>query len=135
MLRKQPAMAEHGLFTEMVSAGRTQVSKKTPKRAAKRAQHAVDGMLAQAGSIDNTELRQEFVINAIADCVRKVLGQDSTSRVPTQKALKDMGVDSLMSIELRNSLGELAGETLPATLVFDYPTVDAIASFLLTKVV
>eukprot|EP01047_Picozoa_sp_COSAG01_P024482 COSAG01_NODE_1514_length_10054_cov_14.063586_1_plen_2421_part_10 len=135
MLRKQPAMAEHGLFTEMVSAGRTQVSKKTPKRAAKRAQHAVDGMLAQAGSIDNAELRQEFVRNAIADCVRKVLGQDSTSRVPTQKALKDMGVDSLMSIELRNSLGELAGETLPATLVFDYPTVDAIASFLLTKVV
>ena len=44
----------------------------------------------------------------------------------------DLGVDSLMAVELRNVLG--AGlalqQTLPATLIFDYPSVQAIASYL-----
>ena len=48
------------------------------------------------------------------------------------RPLNDLGLDSLMAVELRNMLGaglELA-RPLPATLLFDYPTMDALADYL-----
>jgi hypothetical protein len=48
----------------------------------------------------------------------------------------DLGFDSLMAIQLRNqlSLGLGLKKPLPATLMFDYPTIDALAGQLLERV-
>jgi hypothetical protein len=42
------------------------------------------------------------------------------------------GLDSLGAVELRNSLEASLGLTLPGTLVFDYPTVDALSDYVLS---
>ena len=42
------------------------------------------------------------------------------------------GMDSLMSVTLQRSLSDSLGETLPASVVFDYPTVEALSDYLAT---
>ena len=68
--------------------------------------------------------------------VARVLGSDSSFLIDEHTPLNSLGLDSLMAVELRNRLGkglELE-RTLPATLVFDYPTITAITQFLLQDV-
>ena len=42
------------------------------------------------------------------------------------------GMDSLMSVTLQRSLSDSVGEVLPASVVFDYPTVEALAGYFTT---
>ncbi|HEV3076161.1 MAG TPA: acyl carrier protein, partial [Thermoanaerobaculia bacterium] len=42
----------------------------------------------------------------------------------------ELGLDSLLAVELRNALGSALGATLPVTLVFDHPSVQRLAEFL-----
>ncbi len=54
----------------------------------------------------------------------------SSAALPVEQPLKELGLDSLVAVEVRNRLGTLIGERLPATLLFDYPTVQALADHL-----
>jgi NADPH:quinone reductase-like Zn-dependent oxidoreductase/acyl carrier protein len=51
-------------------------------------------------------------------------------RVPQDKALRSLGLDSLMALELRNRLERNLRLKLSATLVWNYPTITAIATHL-----
>ena len=41
-----------------------------------------------------------------------------------------MGLDSLLAVELRNRLNETFAARYPATLLFDRPTIDALAAYI-----
>jgi polyketide synthase 12/myxalamid-type polyketide synthase MxaB len=77
-----------------------------------------------------------LLIGHVREQSLKVLGLDPGYPLDRRKPLQEMGLDSLMAVELRNRLG--AGlalpHKLPPTLVFDYPTVDALAAYLAGKV-
>jgi acyl carrier protein len=51
-------------------------------------------------------------------------------RVPQDKPLRSLGLDSLMALELRNRLERNLRLKLSATLVWNYPTITAIAAHL-----
>jgi acyl carrier protein len=62
------------------------------------------------------------------------LGLASATLIPLDQPLQNLGLDSLMAVELRNRLGARCGTKLPATLLFDYPTTHDLARYLLEKV-
>lgn len=49
-----------------------------------------------------------------------------------RRPLQELGLDSLAALELRNRLGRLVGAVLPASLLFDHPTIAALTEHLAT---
>ena len=64
----------------------------------------------------------------------RVLGLDPATEIDRREPLNALGLDSLMAVELRNSIGKLVGRILPATLLFKYPTVEALTGYLVSDV-
>jgi acyl carrier protein len=60
-----------------------------------------------------------------------ILGLDAAA-VEIDQGFFDMGFDSLMGLELKNRLEVAIRVPLPATLVFDYPTIRHLAEFIAT---
>ena len=55
------------------------------------------------------------------------------AHVSAEALLMSAGLDSLGAVELRKELATLSGLELPATLIFDYPSGEAIAGFLASQ--
>lgn len=74
--------------------------------------------------------RPEALVEALADLARSAIGLSASTPLPPKAALKDLGLDSLMSVEFRNLLVRAGGTALPVTLLFDYPTLEDLAGHL-----
>lgn len=87
---------------------------------------ALKPLVDEAPKGKEVEVICEFLRNELA----RVLGLGSGDEIGDQDRLFDLGLDSLMAVELRNRLQFSVGERLPATILFDYPTIVALAEYI-----
>ena len=80
-----------------------------------------------ASALAEVKQRVSAEVMAVAS---EILGPDVGSSEPLMAA----GLDSLSSVEFRNTVESRLGLELPSTLVFDYPTIEAIVSYVSTQI-
>ncbi|MFD3742212.1 type I polyketide synthase, partial [Streptomyces sp. NPDC058629] len=95
---------------------------------------------SRAGLVEKlAALREDERPRLLTELVRAeaavVLAHSSPEAIAVEREFRQLGFDSLTAVELRNRLATVTGLTLPATLIFDYPTPARLAAFLLDELV
>ncbi|NER24035.1 MAG: type I polyketide synthase [Symploca sp. SIO1C2] len=75
------------------------------------------------------ELR-ELLMTHVRSQIARVLGLTAPEQIEPRQALIDLGIDSLMAVELKNRLESSLGDSIPSTVLFDYPTLEALVDYL-----
>ncbi|THA34109.1 SDR family NAD(P)-dependent oxidoreductase [Streptomyces sp. A1277] len=75
--------------------------------------------------------RAEVLLDLVRGEVGAVLGRSAAASAKV--AFRELGVDSVLAVRLRDRLAAACGLRLPATLVYDYPTPAAVAAHLGAK--
>lgn len=78
--------------------------------------------------------RHGIIVEHVQEQVALVLGLDAGERPALRQGFAELGLDSLMAIELKNRFQGTLADSLPSTLIFDYPTVETLAAYLVTEV-
>jgi NAD(P)-dependent dehydrogenase (short-subunit alcohol dehydrogenase family)/acyl carrier protein len=74
--------------------------------------------------------RAAILRSCVIDAARRVMGHADAGQIRTDRPLMEQGLDSLMSVELRNLLSAGLGIPLPVGLLFNHPSVDDLARHL-----
>lgn len=113
--------------------------------------HIVDHLLprentdetGEAPSVPKTEFREalrncesterhDLLAEHVRTLVAESMGLASPQFVDPAAGFFQVGMDSLMSVTLQRALSESLGQVMPASVVFDYPTVVALSGYLAT---
>ena len=78
------------------------------------------------------ERRRDMLLDQVAMLAAKVMGLPPTESLDRSTGFFQLKMDSLMSVALQRALSDSLGEFLPASVVFDYPTVYSLTDYLAT---
>ncbi|WP_394832459.1 SDR family NAD(P)-dependent oxidoreductase [Pendulispora rubella] len=92
-----------------------------------------DASIAEALAAAAPRARRDHLDGFLKQNLSRVL-KVPVEHVRPQLTFKEMGFDSLMAIELRNRLEAGLSVSLSSTLIWRYPTLDELATFLLERV-
>ncbi|MBD9358027.1 beta-ketoacyl reductase [Methylomonas albis] len=76
--------------------------------------------------------RRSLLSALVSAEINRVLGAESNRFIAPRQRLFDSGLDSLTAVELKNRLSALLACPLNTTLLFDYPTLEALTNHLAT---
>ncbi|MCG0291078.1 SDR family NAD(P)-dependent oxidoreductase, partial [Streptomyces sp. PSAA01] len=118
--RPSPLLADLPEVRRLVGAGAASVVEET----------GVDrsALGERLAGLDAAEQRR-LLLDMVRRNVAAVLGHTDPESVPSHRAFKELGFDSVTAVEFRNRLGAATGLRLPATAVFDYPTPLVLAEY------
>jgi myxalamid-type polyketide synthase MxaB len=86
-------------------------------------------VLEQLAALTGEPLREALLAHLRAELAR-VLGYASPEQVDPEQRFTEMGVDSLLAVDLRNRLEAQLATALPVTLLFDHPDLRQLAAHL-----
>jgi acyl carrier protein len=110
--------AEQPLVAELVRGNAASAARRSPV--------SIGDRLNDAPEEARLDLLRDFTAGEVAAS----LGFGRDHRLDAQRPLMDLGVDSLVAVELRNALVKATWCALPVTLTFQFPTIAAIAGHL-----
>lgn len=109
-------------FADLVSQSRTKTAAQTNR----------SEVLEQLAAADSMKQRQEILEAHLQDVLGRVL-KLASHKIDRERALGSMGLDSLMGLEFVRRLSNSLEIAVPATVVFNYPTIRLLAAHLLQR--
>jgi len=76
--------------------------------------------------------RVPLLIDHLSGLAASLLGLDLDD-IETDRPLQELGIDSVTAVEMVERVGTAVGQSIPGTLLFDYPTIEAISAFIVDE--
>ncbi|RKN11893.1 type I polyketide synthase [Streptomyces radicis] len=124
-----PGGAATGTGTSAAPAGGTPRATAAPRPPLPFAPGVPDGLAVELSG-RGPEQQHRHLLGLVRRHAAAVLGYRDAARVGESATFKEAGLDSHMSLELRNSVGAATGLRLPSDVLFSHPTPDALAGHL-----
>jgi myxalamid-type polyketide synthase MxaB len=80
------------------------------------------------------EERRELLVNYVRKQIANIMGLTRPEEIELRQSLFDLGIDSLMAVELKNHLESNLGQPIRSTVLFDYPSLAELVDYLVQEV-
>ncbi|MGC4766977.1 SDR family NAD(P)-dependent oxidoreductase [Micromonospora sp. DT46] len=128
---RPPAARRSALLDAALASGEPCVVAARPVLAADAGTDGAGNALAERLLASPADDRLGLLRELVRAATGEVLGDQAPATIDGETPFRQLGYDSLIAVQLRNRLCAATGLSLPASLVFDYPTPDILAGHLL----